>query len=183
MGKYLVTNKIVTLGLMVALNVVLVRFASVRISIGGVEGIRIGLGNFPVVLSGFVFGSIAGGMVGAIGDILGFFLNPMGVYMPHFTLCAALTGIISGFVLSCLGRERVTFAKLLVASGVSLFVTSIILVPIFLKSLFGIPLWTTVPPRVVSFCLTVPFYALVSEKIGKRVNISFGDMSLYGKPN
>jgi hypothetical protein len=50
-----------------------------------------------------------------------------------------------------------------------MFVTSIILVPSFLKILFGIPLWTTLPPRIISLCFTVPIYALFADRIGKRV--------------
>lgn len=167
--KRMDTSRIVTLGLLISLNIILVRFASVRISIGGVEGIRIGLGNFPVVFAGLFLGPLAGGVVGAIGDVLGFILNPMGLYMPHFTFSAALTGIIPGLVLNMLGREKVTYSRLFLACGAGLFVTSIILVPSFLRSLFGIPLWTTLPPRIISLCFTVPVYALFADRIGKRV--------------
>lgn len=167
--KRMDTSRVVTLGLLISLNIILVRFASVRISIGGVEGIRIGLGSFPVVFAGLFFGPLAGGIVGAIGDILGFVLNPMGLYMPHFTLSAALAGIIPGLVLNLMGRERASFFRLLLACGAGMFVTSIILVPSFLKSLFGIPLWTTLPPRMISLCFTVPIYALFADRIGKRV--------------
>jgi len=45
------TRRLVILALMISLNVILARFASVRIAIGGVEGIRIGLGNFPVIFA------------------------------------------------------------------------------------------------------------------------------------
>ncbi len=167
--KRMDTHRLVTLGLLVSLNIILVRFASVRISIGGVEGIRIGLGNFPVVFAGLFLGPLAGGMVGALGDIVGFILNPMGAYMPHFTLSAALTGIIPGLVLNLLGRDKVTFPRLVIACGAGLFVTSMVLVPYFLKILFGIPLWTTLPPRAIAFCFTVPVYALFAERIGRKV--------------
>ena len=167
--KRMDTHRLVTLGLLVGLNIILVRFASVRISIGGVEGIRIGLGSFPVVFAGLFLGPAAGGMAGALGDILGFILNPMGVYMPHFTLSAALTGMIPGLVLTLMGRDRVTFIRLAIASGAGLFVTSMVLVPCFLKMLFGLPLWTTLPPRAVSFCFTVPLYALFAERIAGKM--------------
>lgn len=167
--KTMDTRRLVALGLLVSMNVVLSRFASVRISIGGVEGIRIGLGNFPVVFAGAIFGAAGGGMVGAAGDIVGFMLNPMGAYMPHFTLSAALMGMIPGWVLSMLGRERITYLKLITSIGAGLIVTSVILNPLFLKLLFGIPLWTTVPPKVVSESITIPLYALFAERIGKKV--------------
>jgi len=97
------TRRLVILALMISLNVILARFASVRIAIGGVEGIRIGLGNFPVIFAGLFLGPVAGGITGALGDIMGFMLNPMGVYMPHFTLTAFLTGAVPGMVFHLLG--------------------------------------------------------------------------------
>jgi len=163
------THKLVTLGLLVSLNVILSRFASVRISIGGVEGIRIGLGNFPIVFAGLLYGAAGGGMVGAVGDIVGFILNPMGVYMPHFTLNAALMGIIPGWALTMLGRERISYLKLIMATGAGLVVASVILTPLFLKVLFGIPLWSTIPPKIISESVTIPLYALFAERIGKRI--------------
>ncbi|MBU4228094.1 folate family ECF transporter S component, partial [bacterium] len=86
------SHKIATMGLLIALSIILTRIASLRIAIGGVEGIRIGLGGLPIILGGVLFGPLSGGLIGAISDVIGYFINPMGAYMPHFTLTSALTG-------------------------------------------------------------------------------------------
>jgi len=154
------------LGLLVSLNVILARFASVRISMGGVEGIRIGLGSFPVVFSGIFFGPLAGAVVGALGDVVGFFLNPMGAYMPHFTLSAALTGAIPGMMTRLLSREgEPGYVRLLISIGTGQAVTSLFLVPWFLEMLFGIPRWATLPSRLISYAVVVPAYALFADRL------------------
>ena len=160
------TRRLVMLGLLVSLNVILTRFASVRISIGGVEGIRIGLGSFPVVFSGILFGPLCGAAVGALGDVVGFFLNPMGAYMPHFTLSAALGGAIPGMMTRLLSKEgEPGYMRLLIAIGTGQAVTSLMMVPWFLEMLFGIPPWATLPSRLISYAVVVPAYALFADRL------------------
>lgn len=78
------TRKLVFLSLLTALGIVLTRFLSLRLPSFGVEGIRIGIGSLQMIFAGMVFGPIAGGLVGAVTDVVGFWISPMGAYMPHF---------------------------------------------------------------------------------------------------
>ena len=78
MGSYQ-TRRLVYLAIFVALAVIFTRILSFRFTIGGIEGIRIGLGALPIILSGLIFGPLAGGIVGALSDVLGYFINPLGV--------------------------------------------------------------------------------------------------------
>jgi len=43
------SHKITNMSFLIALSIILTRFASLRIAIGGVEGIRIGLGKLPII--------------------------------------------------------------------------------------------------------------------------------------
>nr|HPK87724.1 ECF transporter S component [Atribacterota bacterium] len=52
------TRNITIVGLLVAMSIVLSRVASVRIAIGGVEGIRIGFGKLPIFLGSFMLGPL-----------------------------------------------------------------------------------------------------------------------------
>ncbi|NLY05810.1 folate family ECF transporter S component, partial [Candidatus Sordicultor fermentans] len=79
------TKALVYLGFLTTLSIVLTRLASIRIPLGGVEVIRIGFGQLPVIMAGIYFGPGSGALVGGLSDFLGFFLNPMGPYLPHFT--------------------------------------------------------------------------------------------------
>lgn len=157
------------MGILVGLSIVLTRIASIRIAIGGVEGIRIGFGGLPIIMAGIMFGPVSGGIVGAVADVVGYFINPMGAYMPHFTLTSALTGAIPGWCLNLLGRAPLTKVKLLISIAVGQVITSILLVPWFLNMLFGIPYKAIMIPRVIGQAIHIPVYALVIYVIIQRV--------------
>lgn len=157
------------MSLMIALNIVLTRVASIRIPIGGVEVVRIGFGGFPIIYSGIAFGPLAGGIVGAVGDIIGYWINPAGAYMPHFTLSAALTGIIPGLVLKPFDKSEYNFWHLILAIGIGQTITSIIMVPYFLNRLFDVPLIATIPGRIKGQIIHIPLYAYMTKIIMKRI--------------
>lgn len=153
------TRKMVYLSFMIALSIILTRIFSIRIAIAGVEGIRIGFGGLPIIFAGIVFGPLAGGLVGAVADIIGYFINPIGAYMPHFTLTSFLTGFIPGMIMFYLFRQKKTFLTIILAIATGQIISSIILVPVFLESLFGIPLKVTIIPRVIGQAIHIPVYA------------------------
>lgn len=142
-----------------ALSIVLTRLLSLHIAIGGVEGIRIGFGGLPIIFTGILFGPLAGGIVGAISDILGYIINPMGAYMPHFTLTSFLTGFIPGLIIYYVFKRKRNYWTLFLAIAVGQTISSVILVPIFLQSLFEIPLKATFLPKLVGQMIHIPVYA------------------------
>jgi ECF transporter S component (folate family) len=155
---------------LVALNIVLSRLLSMRISIGGVEGIRIGLGGLPIILAGIGLGPWQGGIVGAVADIIGYMINPMGAYAPHFTLSAFLTGFIPGAVTRYIFNNQNRLWHLVVAVLMGELVTNVLLVPYFLNSLFGLPIKATIIPQIASVLIQTPFYAyLISLMLQFRV--------------
>jgi len=162
------SHKITTMGLLIALSIILTRVASLRIAIGGVEGIRIGLGGLPIILGGIIFGPLAGGIIGAFSDLLGYFINPMGAYMPHFTLTSALTGIIPAAILSIKKNEEPAVFELGIAITTGQIITSIILVPYFLHILFGLPWTILMPPRLIAEPINIIIYTLTISLILKR---------------
>nr|WP_321502350.1 folate family ECF transporter S component [uncultured Dethiosulfovibrio sp.] len=165
------TRKLVILALMVSLNVVLTRFASVRIAIGGIEGIRIGFGTFPAILAGLTMGPLAGAMVGAVGDVVGFVLHPMGAYLPHFTVTAALTGILPSLFWKVMGKSE-RFLPVMAAIGGSQMITSVILVPILLNHLFSLPMATTIPGAAVSLVMAAPVYTMLFLRLHRAIDPS-----------
>lgn len=156
------TRKMARLSFLIALSIILTRLLSVRIALGGVEGIRIGFGGLPIVFAGIAFGPLAGGIVGAVSDLLGYWINPIGAYMPHFTFTAFLTGFIPGVVYYLL-RKSNNFWALLAAIGIGQTISSVILVPVFIQMLFGLPLEVTLLPRVIGQAVNIPVYAYLTR--------------------
>ncbi len=162
------SHKITTMGFLIALSIILTRIASLRLAIGGVEGIRIGLGRLPIILGGIIFGPLAGGLIGAFSDLLGYFINPIGAYMPHFTLTSALTGIIPAIILILMRKGEPNIFNLGIAITAGQVITSIILIPYFLNILFGLPWKVLMLPRIISEPIQVFIYAYIINIILKR---------------
>ncbi len=162
------THKITTMGFLIALSIILTRVASLRVAIGGVEGIRIGLGRLPIILGGVIFGPLAGGLIGAFSDLLGYFISPIGVYMPHFTLTSALAGIIPATILILMRKDEPNVFDLGIAITAGQVIISIILIPYFLNILFGLPWKILIPPRIVSEPIHIFIYTYTINIILKR---------------
>lgn len=167
---------------MAALSVVLTRFASVRVAIAGVEGVRLGLGALPNMLAGVIIGPLYGALSGAVSDIIGFALSPLGGgYMPHFTLTAALAGAIPGFVYRTIDRRRakgitrtrVPSLRLIILSvGVSGLLVSLGLTPYFLNTVFGLPYEALIPARAAAVAIEVPVYSILIRAIVTRYGLA-----------
>ena len=162
------TRRLVYLGLLISLNIILVRIASIRLVLGGVEFMRIGFGSFPVIFAGLLFGPKNGAIVGIVGDVIGFQLSPSGPYLPQFTAIAALTGLIPG-VLYQWGRQQIYFWKLAVIVLITQTITAVVLTPWLLQCVFGIPLMVTLPAKVLSLVVTVPSFAYLARILLERL--------------
>ena len=66
----------------------------------------------PLILSGLILGPKAGFWVGALSDILGYFLYPSGPYFPLFTLTQALTGALPAWFLGGSGNGAPSWRRL-----------------------------------------------------------------------
>jgi riboflavin transporter len=150
-------------GIFIALSVILTRFASFRFAVAGVENVRVGLGPFPILLAGVMFGPLFGALVGILADVTGFFISPMGAYMPHFTFVSAMYGFIPGLLMhlpliSSFGLQksfRIRFISGVIASQ---FVTQWILLPWFLTLTFQIPWQVSLIPRYITAPIQVLLY-------------------------
>lgn len=152
------TRTLVQLSLLIAISIVLTRFATLRIFIGPYEGIRIGFGSAPLALAGIWFGPAAGAVAGVIADLLGVYIDPMKtVILPEFTIISALYGIIPVIVLRLMQREK-NFGiwSIGIAIGIKQFITSLILVPFVLQYRFGIPVAATIVPRIIATVIYIP---------------------------
>ena len=87
-------KRLVTVSLLIALQIVLSRFLSIR-----AWNLKIGFGFIPVVIAATLFGPIDAALVGGISDLLGAILFPVGPYFPGFTFTSALIGVIFGLLL------------------------------------------------------------------------------------
>lgn len=169
--------------LFIAISVVLTRFASVRVAIAGVEGIRIGFGSLPNIMAGILLGPVYGAISGAFSDIIGFVLSPMGGYMPHFTVSAGVMGALPGLVLVLLRKARLSrripeWFETVLAVGTGVIVVSWGLTPYFLNTLYGLPRAAIMLPRIVAALIEIPAYSVII----RSVSVSYVRLTARNKP-
>ncbi len=119
---------LVTIALLVAAHVVLSRFLSIN-----AWNIKIGFAFVAVFVGAYIYGPVAGALVGGLGDIVGASLFPIGAYFPGFTLNCALTGVIFGVLL----YKKQSKPKIVIAVLLDQLLVSMWLTPLWISFLYG----------------------------------------------
>lgn len=92
--KKLDVKMITTLGMLLALEIVLSRFLSIQTPIT-----RIGFGFVPLVVAGTLYGPVPAAILAVLADVLGALLFPIGAYYPPLTITSCLVGLTYGMFL------------------------------------------------------------------------------------
>lgn len=123
------TRKITLAAMLTAVAIVLTRFVSIIIPLGGYPSLSIDLGSVPILLSGIVLGPIFGGIVGFTSDMIGFFTNNRGgIFHAGFTINSILTGVIPGLIFMFLKNKNLKLAKIIIISSLYILGTYYFLV-------------------------------------------------------
>ena len=101
--------------------------------------------------------SLAGGITGALGDLIGALLFPVGAYFPGFTLSSFLDGAIYGWCFrKGTGKRQILLAVLLVQVAISLLLNTFWLTVLFqvsLESLLTLRLFQCAAGIVIKFLM------------------------------
>lgn len=155
-------KSIVTLGLLMALEIILTRFVSIQTPI-----VRIGFGFLPTVIMAILYGPWLAGTASAFSDLLGFFLFPSGMFFPGFTLSAFLSGMIYGLVLY---RKEKTLGRIILAIALVTLFVNLGLNTLWLTILTEQAIYAIFPARVLQNAILAPVnvfivYAVLNNKI------------------
>ena len=139
------TRKLVILSFLTALTIVLARFLSFQVQI-----LRISLEFIPIMIAAIIFGPIAGGIVGAVADLIGFMIFPAGTFFPGFTISAFSTGLIYGFFFY---KKEITWFRAITGTLVKLLIVDLLMVGTWLIILYKIPLAALIPTRLLKIAV------------------------------
>lgn len=142
------TKKFVLAGLFIALQVVFTRFFSIETPI-----LRVGFGFLPVALASIALGSISGGVIAMLADILGMILFPKGTYFPGFTLSALLSGIIYGIVLY---NKENSILRIAISVLLITFIIDMGLNTLWLSIITGKGIMILLPSRIIKSLIMIP---------------------------
>ena len=147
--------------MLLAVSVILGFF---KIPISQVSEIR--LQFVPVAAEGILFGSLYGGILGGLSDILCYIVRPTGAFFPGFTISSIVQGVIYGAVLhkDC-SKRRILLAVILDTVAVSL-----ILNPIWLMILYGNSFIVVFAGRIIKVLVMFPINTVLIIVISKLIS-------------
>lgn len=141
--KFSKSQKIAYIALLIALEIVIKRFAGITTPI-----VSISLAFIPLVINAVLFGPVAAAVSSAIADFIGalLFAQGIGVYFPGFTLSAALNGLTYGLLLY---RKPKKLWRISLASFITSMILSLGLGTYWIYVMSGQGFWALIPPRIL----------------------------------
>lgn len=149
--------------MLLAIEVLLGMVASIPIG----PNVRISFGYLSRAVVGMLFGPAAAAINGALSDILGSIIHPIGPYFPGFTLTGFVGGLIYGYMLyeRRPSLSRVLLAKLLIDVACNLLLNTL-----WLDLLYGKAFWAILPARFFKNLLQYPVDVLLLYPLLKLVD-------------
>lgn len=134
----------------------------------------ISFGGFPIIYGGLALGPVYGFIIGMVSDLLGFLVRPSGNgFNLAFTLTSALTGVIPALVIRVFGKDpknKHNFVKVLIGIFVGQTITSVIMVPYFMKLFYGFNFWERLIRAFSKQVWSIPLYAFIFVSTWKVIN-------------
>ncbi len=140
-------------------NVKILVFAALLCAVSGVmkfiapsgDTWRISLENFPIIFGGITMGSIIGGVVGIVADLLGCLFRGYAIN-PLITLASMSIGLVSGLTFKLLKKYH---NIAIIASVFLAHITGNVIIKTFvLHSMFGTPIAVLFAERIVTYLIT-----------------------------
>jgi len=156
--KKLNTRMIATIGMFVAIEVVLSRFLSIN-----APNFKIGFAFVPCALCAMLFGFGPTVMLEVVADLLGATLFPSGSFFPGFTLTAALRGASYGLLLN----RKQTPARILLVVLFNQLVLGLGLNTLWISILYGSAYGPLLVTRLVQCLPLIPVEFVVITAIAK----------------
>ncbi len=157
------TRTLVTVGLLIALEIVLSRFCSIQTPI-----MKIGFAFVALAICGMMFGPLWGGICGAIADFVGVTLFPTAAFFPGFTLSTALTGVIFGLFLY---NKDKSWMNVAIAVALNCLCISLLLNTYWLTMITGTPYAVLLPTRIIQVLIMIPIQFIVIKTIQKPITV------------
>ncbi|HWQ07148.1 MAG TPA: folate family ECF transporter S component [Feifaniaceae bacterium] len=135
LNPFFTPKRLTLMAMLIALQIILSKFLMLQLT----DSIRLSIDSVPILLAGLWFGPVAGGVVGALADLLGTVLFPTaGAYFPLLTVAFFLIGAVSG-LLSLTMRNRPAFLRAIVCVIPAELIGSFLFKSFALSTLYGIP--------------------------------------------
>ena len=168
-------KKTVLAALLLALLIVLSRFASIQTQL-----LVINAGFVPIVMSAIWLGPKYSMLIAALGDFIGAILFPFRSYFPCFTLSEAITGLIYCILLKWDFNKEINNKKfvicLIISTVLVLVLDGIFLRALWLNILYGKAFFLIVSARLISELIKIPVQIItiyILDKVTREFVIKY----------
>ena len=164
------TRTLVQAAILIAISIVLTRVGSIMI----LPTLRLGFGETPIMISGFLLGPLVGGVSGIVADLIGFIVNPQGPYHPGFTFSSMMWGVIAGLFAKYFrskgeGKDTFSLIRISIAVAVAMVIVSLGLNTFWLSRLYGKGFIVMLPGRILTFLVSTPIQSYIITVIIKHI--------------
>ena len=167
--KQITPKRLSLMAMLVALQIVLSKILMLQWT----DSIRFSIDSVPIILAGVWFGPIAGGIVGALGDLLGTVLFPTtGAYYPLLTVAFMIIGVVAGLLSYAVKTRPVTVRAVACVIPAEL-AGSFLFKSFALCTLYGLPFSTMLGIRI----LPVAIIMVVDTLLVGVLDRVLGDMA------
>lgn len=128
--------------------------------------LKIGFSFLPIAAAGMLFGPVAGGTVGALGDLVSYLMNPTGPYFPGFTVNGFLAGFLYGVFFY---KKAVTLFRTFLAKATVTAVIDLCLTPLWLSILYSKAFFAVFAARVATDLILLPIDLLLLYALMKGI--------------
>ncbi len=139
--------------MLIALNVILTRYFSIQ-----TQFLRIGFGFLPVAIFSMLFGPVPGAIAATMGDLIGFFLFPNGMFFPGFTFSAFVQGLIYGLFLY---KKDLSWLRIALCSLCVILVVDVCMNTAWLSILYHQAVNLIIVPRLIKAAIMLPTQAII----------------------
>lgn len=173
------TRILTSAGLLIAMSVLLTRFASFMVA---GNAIRVTFGTIPIYVAGILFGPFVGGLVGGISDVLGYPLNPFAAaFNPIIFVAFVLRGVIPPLVFRVLGNNnRALQIKIAAAILVTELICGAGLTTFGLTFILKLPFISLLPLRLLAIAIQLPVYVIVTYALTVALRSSRASQQVGG---
>lgn len=133
------------------------------------DTVRIGFAGIPVMLAGYLFGPVTGGVFAGALDILKYLVKPMGPFMPALTLIVMLKGLLYGCAFY---KKPISFWRVLAIQFVVAILCNLLLNTWALSLLYGKAFMAMLIPRIMRNLIMWPIDSLVFYNIAKVLELT-----------
>lgn len=156
---------IVFLAMLVAISIICGKYLAIR----GGDIMRFSLENMPIIFAGMAFGPLAGGLVGAVADLVGCIMVGYTIN-PIVTIGATVIGVIAGVLPLLLKKAKLSSTIILIITVTAAHtVGSVIVKTVGLASYYEMPFMILLLWRILNYVIVgsidgVALHVLFSRK-------------------